>query len=185
MAEKKIDSPSVTTFSARAESKCTVRFINRKEAAKPLPAGTPITIQASKAHRHVAETHEPKRRGRATWRPVFQPCMLGIVVLAAAVFAWGLGYKMSLYRQQVHAAPRIPVAKLWVKPRGTLAVRAARLILKTQVDSSSRACPILSLRIPTIQCATVPIAVAFARWGGNFKYSIPFRGPPQHRFAFA
>jgi len=111
--------------------------------------------------------------------------MLGIAVLAVAVFAWGLGYKMSLYHHQVHAASQIPVAKLWVKPRGASTASTALLVIKTRIDSGSQAYLIFSRRLPILHCASACTAAAVARWSGNSEYSIPLRGPPQHRFALA
>lgn len=129
--------------------------------------------------------HELARSGCAGWGQVFQPYVLGIAVLAVAVFAWGLGYKMSLYHHQEHRASQIPVAKLWVKPRGTSGVRVARLILKTHIDSGSQAWLDLSRRLPKLDRAAARTGAALARWSGNAEYFTPFRGPPQHRFVLA
>lgn len=116
---------------------------------------------------------------------MFRPCALGIAVLAVAVFAWGLGYKMSLYHHRADAVPQIPVAKLWVKPRGASTAPAVRMNLKGHIDSSSLACLIFSQRLPMPHRAAARTGAAIARWSGRSEYSIPFRGPPQHRFVLA
>ncbi|HEV2274491.1 MAG TPA: hypothetical protein VGR96_10015 [Acidobacteriaceae bacterium] len=58
-----------------------------------------------------------------------RPLTVGLLGLAVAVFIWGLGYKLSLYRPHPSPAARAGVAKLWLGPKvasSTPLVRAKR-----------------------------------------------------------
>lgn len=135
---------------------------------------------------------EPRIRGReeaATgmdrrWKQLFRPCMLGIAGLAIALFAWGLGYKMSLYHRHADEARQIPAASLWIKPRWA-ATLAVRVKVKAHFIPDFHACVIPVQCSPRIlgAAAGFPGTSALPRRGADMLN--PSRAPPSHRLCLA
>lgn len=105
----------------------------------------------------------------------------GCIVLAAAVFLWGLEYKVSLYPG--HEAKRIPIAKLLSErerpasvPSGAMAGPSAALVLLTLAWFLAVAIP----DRPRISRAATALTAAggFARRAASCFVYFSFRPPP-------
>jgi hypothetical protein len=106
----------------------------------------------------------------------FRPCVLGFLVLALAVAAWGFGYKISLY--QPNSGTRLTVAKLWDEHRNVKTggnnrkkVDSDRTYLSELHSPDLRRCPRPAIAyLATLPRPSVSLAVV--------DYCLPFRSPP-------
>jgi hypothetical protein len=107
---------------------------------------------------------------------LFRPCVLSFLGLALAVAAWGLGYKISLYRS--NSAMRCLVAKLWDKqpnpdaaqitePKASPGRILIAQMLVQPVEPRSRRASVHVTGRPSLPDS----------WA-SFQYRLPLRSPP-------
>ena len=156
----------------------------QKEQFGALSARSPITINAGTAQR-IAPMKTPAQSRYPSWREVFRPCILGLFGLGITVALWGFGYKLSLYHG--HAAPssRVPVARLWIEPRGASSPATHKLRAKSHIAPDSAAISVPVLRLARFDRTVAPITPVPRRGIAYFDFLIPFRSPPPQRFCLA
>jgi hypothetical protein len=148
-------------------------------------ARNPIAITATPTQKPVQSMRAQAPGRYPAWGQVSGPCALGIVGLAIAVVLWGYGYKLSLYHRNTSHSARIPVAKLWIEPRGASVTTASRIKAISHLVPGPQAfsARIQPLPSPSRAFACIPplneCRVAF------FDLLIPSRAPPPLRFLFA
>ncbi len=150
-----------------------------------LSARNPITITASAPHKPALGMRAQTPRCYRAWRQVSGPCGLGIVGLAIAVVLWGFGYKLSLYHRNTAPSARIPVAKLWIEPRGASVAAASRLKVNSYLAPGPQAFSARIQRLPTLSCAVACIPPLNECCVAFFDLLIPSRAPPPLRFLLA
>jgi hypothetical protein len=103
-----------------------------------------------------------------------------ILGLAAAVFLWGLGYKLSLYHHHPHPTT-VSVAKLWVDPRGssTQGGLPTAKRLRAIVDQASALQPLPPDPVPGLSFSRDSlIAVSVGGRQGSDRLLKVLRSPP-------
>jgi hypothetical protein len=145
----------------------------------------PITITASAPRRPLLRLGARTLSCFPAWRQVSVPCALGIVGLALAVVLWGYGYKLSLYHRDAASSARIPVAKLWLGPRGASVAAASGLKPISHLAPGSQAFCVCTQRPPNLSRAIGCILPLCERRVVFLDLLIPSRAPPPLLFLFA
>jgi hypothetical protein len=149
-----------------------------------LPFRSPFTTAGRSAEQRIRGREEAATGMGQRWKQLFRPCMLGIAGLAIALFAWGLGYKMSLYHRHEDSARQLPAAKLWIKPRWA-ATTAVRVKVKAHFIPDFHACVIPLQSSLRILGAAADSAGAGALSTRGADMLSPSRAPPFHRLYLA
>jgi hypothetical protein len=149
-----------------------------------LSARSPITIIADTV-RCIVQMKTRALRRYPSWRHKFRPCALGLIGLGIAVAFWGFGYKLSLYHGHASPSSRIPVARLWIEPRGAFSPATSRIRAKSYLSRQSPAISVPISRPPHLDSAGANIPPVFRRGITYFDFLIPFRSPPPQSLCLA
>jgi len=149
-----------------------------------LPAPRPITIDADTAP-CVARMKTPAPSHYPLWRQVVGPCILTLSGLVIAFALWGLATKPSPYHGHAVPSSRVPVARLWIEPRGASSPATSRLRAKSHLTLDSPAILVPISQPTRLDRAAAYIAPILRRGIAYFDFLIPFRSPPQQRFCLA
>jgi len=141
-------------------------------------ARNPITITASPTQKPVLSMRAQTPGRYPAWRQVSGPCALGIVGLAIAVVLWGYGYKLSLYHRNTSHSGRIPVAKLWIEPRGASVATASSIKAISHLAPGPQAFSARIQRLPSPSRAVACIPPLNECCVAFFSFLIPSRAPP-------
>jgi hypothetical protein len=159
--------------------------LNRqKEFFDELSARSPNTIITGTAQR-IAWIKKLAPRNYPSWRKVLRPCAIGIIGLGIAVAYWGFGYKQSLYVGHAVPSSRIPVARLWIGPKGASSLATSRLRAKFYLNSGSPAFSVPISQPVRLDSAVAYIPPVFRRGIAYFDFLIPSRAPPPQRYCLA
>lgn len=156
----------------------------QKERFDELSARNPITMIADTVRRLVQMKTQVLSR-YPSWRHIFRPCALGLLGLGIAVAFWGFGYKLSLYHGHTAPSSRVPVARLWIEPKGASSPATSRLRAKSHINPDSPAFSLPIARPTRLDRAVAYIAPVTRRGIAYFDFLIPFRSPPPQRFCLA
>jgi hypothetical protein len=156
----------------------------QKELFSELPARSPITIIAGTAQ-STARMRMPPPSRYPSWRRIVGPCILVLSGLVIAVALWGLGSELSIYHGHAVPPSRVPVARLWLEPRGASSPATSRHAAKSYLTLDSPAILVPFSR-PTLLDRAVAYIVPVPRRGiAYFNFLIPSRSPPPQRFCLA
>jgi hypothetical protein len=164
-----------------------VRFFSRRSKGPfhALSVRNPITRTASASLEPILTKKAHPLGCYPAWRRVSGPSTLGIIGLAIAVALWGYSYKLSLYHRDTAPSARVPVAKLWIEPRGASDAAAPSIKAIAQFAPGSQAFPAHIPRLPIISRAVAFISQLNESCIPFFDLLIPSRAPPPPRFLLA
>jgi hypothetical protein len=151
----------------------------------PLSARIPVATSDSTPRRPVLSLRTRTPGCYPAWRQVSGPCVLGIVGLAIAVVLWGYGYKLSLYHRNSDPSGRVPVAKLWIEPRGASVAAASSIKAISNFVAGSQASV---ATVPPLPSMSRTLACILPRCEHRTILSdslVPSRAPPPLRLRLA
>lgn len=108
---------------------------------------------------------------------IHRHCALGFIALSLAVFFWGFGSKLSLYKHHCEAGARTSIARMWVEPRDTAALNATRARLRSHSTTDQLVLHSARPRQAVLMRTTAD-GVLMRRMHVSFAFLLPFRSPP-------
>lgn len=147
----------------------------QKELSDRMPSLSPIPTNASTTNPCVLGTVPLMQPLATAPKRSSGPYAFGIVGLAIAVLLWGYGCKLSLY----HATrSSVPIAKLWIEPRGVSVVLASQLGRVLHLLSGEQTAFVTLDRLPGLCRTSACIRPVCQRLTLLFGFLVPSRAPP-------
>ncbi len=123
-----------------------------------------------------------------SWRSAcrnFRPNALALIGLAIAITLWGFGYRLSSYERYPSSLTRAAAAKMCVDPWNSSRAAAAQLKASLHLIVNPPAVSASPHEFPLIDHGAVCPAPEHTPRPVSFRFLIPFRSPPSHRFSLA
>lgn len=119
------------------------------------------------------------------WRQILRLCTLRLVGLAVAVFLWGFGSELSLYRQHRDASSRLSFAKMRIEARSASVAIASGFMVKCPLVDNSQALHVPIQQFLHLDCPAVCIDPVYTSGVTSFAFLVPARSPPSRRSQLA
>jgi hypothetical protein len=143
---------------------------------------TPDTLTMSNGPRKsLRELGISAQCQQSSFRTVLNPFALGLVSVALAVVLWGVGYRLSLYRNHPGPSSRITAAKLGVKRHSESLAVSPGIRVKAHLVPSSQALLVRCVASPACGAANL-VPDLHLQGFETASYLNPPRSPPARRF---